>query len=266
MNADELIRSGLLEAYVLGQASPEEVRLVEGLRASDARVREELDAIELMLEQHATRQAVAPPPALKAAVMDRIAQDGAPKRTPVLPITAAPERRMNWLAAASIGGLVLSAAMNFLQYQELKNVRTELARLENDRSVLAEELQVQRTSLKRTTEQLAITTDPHRETVVLSGVGTAVGSKARIYWDKASHAVHIDPLSLAALPEGKQYQLWALVDGKPVDAGVIAKGAAADTLQAMKDVPAAQAFAVTIEQEGGSPTPTLEAMVLLGNV
>ncbi|HOY29446.1 MAG TPA: hypothetical protein PLR96_10765, partial [Flavobacteriales bacterium] len=194
MNADELIRSGLLEAYVLGQASPEEVRLVEGLRASDARVREELDAIELMLEQHATRQAVAPPPALKAAVMDRIAQDGAPKRTPVLPITAAPERRMNWLAAASIGGLVLSAAMNFLQYQELKSVRTELARLENDRSVLAEELQVQRTSLKRTTEQLAITTDPHRETVVLNGIGTAVGSKARIYWDKASHAVHIDPL------------------------------------------------------------------------
>ncbi|MGV3637104.1 MAG: anti-sigma factor [Flavobacteriales bacterium] len=266
MNADELIRSGLLEAYVLGQASPEEVRLVEQLRASDARVRAELEAIEVMLEEHAVRQAVTPPPALKATLMDRIAAEGPPRTTPILPITTAPARRLNWLAAASIGGLVLSALMNFLQYQELKNVRTELARLENDRSVLAEELQVQRASLQRTTEQLAITTDPHRETVVLNGIGSAVGSKARIYWDKASHAVHIDPLSLAALPEGKQYQLWALVDGKPVDAGIIAKGEAAEALQAMKDVPAAQAFAVTIEQEGGSPTPTLEAMVLLGNV
>ena len=42
-------------------------------------------AIELMLEQHATRQAVAPPPAVKAAVMERIAQDGADERLLVAP-------------------------------------------------------------------------------------------------------------------------------------------------------------------------------------
>ena len=34
----------------------------------------------------------------------------------------------------------------------------------------------------------------------------------------------------------------------------------------MKDVPQAQAFAVTVEQLGGSPSPTLEAMVLMGQV
>lgn len=273
MNAEELIRSGLLEAYVLGQASPDEIGLVERLRASDASVRAELEAIEIMFEQHAMQQAVAPPAAVKANIMDRIAQEAvrhesSPVRpaTPVVPIAAANERSFNWLAAASVVGLVLSAGMNFLQYNELRNVRGELVRLENDRSVLAEELQVQRTSLQRTHEQLAVITDPHRETVLLNGVGNALGSKARIYWDKASHQVHIDPLSLAALPEGQQYQLWALVDGKPVDAGMIAKGENADSLQVMKDVPAAQAFAVTIEKEGGSPTPTLEAMVLLGNV
>ena len=266
MNAEELIRSGLLEAYVLGQASPEEVRLVESLRASDASVRAELEAIEVMFEQHATQQAVPPPPALKANIMQRIAQEPVRHGTPVVPISTAKESSFNWLAAASVIGLLLSASMNFLQYNELRNVRGELARLENDRSVLAEELNVQRASLQRTNEQLAVMTDPRRESVLLNGVGNAIGSKARIYWDKASHQVHIDPLSLAALPEGKQYQLWALVDGKPVDAGMIAKGDDADSLQVMKDVPAAQAFAVTIEQEGGSPTPTLEAMVLLGNV
>lgn len=266
MNAEELIRSGLLEAYVLGQASPDEVRLVEGLRASDASVRAEIEAIEIMFEQHAMQQAIAPPPALKADIMERIAQEPARRETPVVPIATVKERSFNWLAAASVIGLLVSAGMNFLQYKELRNVRGELARLENDRSVLAEELQVQRASLQRTNEQLAVMTDPHRETVLLNGVGNAIGSKARIYWDKASHQVHLDPLSLAALPEGKQYQLWALVDGKPVDAGMIAKGDNTDSLQVMKDVPAAQAFAVTIEQEGGSPTPTLEAMVLLGNV
>ena len=49
MNADELIRSGLLEAYVLGQTSPEEARLVERMRGSEASVRAELVAIETAL-------------------------------------------------------------------------------------------------------------------------------------------------------------------------------------------------------------------------
>jgi len=266
MNADELIRSGLLEAYVLGRTSPDEARSVERMRASDASVRGELEAIEAALEEHALRSAVAPPPAMKAVILGKIAQEPRKADTPVIPISSEQKRPFNWLAAASIGGLVLSGLMNFLQYAEMREVRTELARLENDRSVLAEELGVQRASFQQSQEQLAVVMDPRRRTVWLNGVGNALGAKARIYWDKDAQAVHMDPMSLAELPAGQQYQLWALVDGKPVDAGVIAKGDTAYTLQRMKDVPNAQAFAVTIEQEGGSPTPTLTAMVLMGNV
>jgi anti-sigma-K factor RskA len=271
MTADELIRSGLLEAYVLGQTSAEEARLVERMRSDDAVVRDELLAIENALEAHASRSAVAPPAHLKAAMLERINSEvsghAAPGQgSPVIPLHREAPRKLNWLVAASVAGLVLSAGLNFLQYQQLKNVRGELARLENDRSVLAEELQVQRAGAERSNEQLAIVLDPRRHSVLLNGVGTAVGSKARIYWDKEAHSVYIDPMTLAALPDGKQYQLWALVNGRPVDAGVIAKGDAERGIQAMKDVPDAQAFAVTIEREGGSPTPTLEAMVLLGQV
>ncbi len=271
MTTDELIRSGLLEAHVLGQTTPDEARLVERMRTTEPLVREELEAIEAALEAQAMRSAVAPPPHLKADLMQRIAaatpaRSAAVKETPVVPLRHEAPAKFNWLAAASVVGLVLSAGMNFLQFNELRNVRGELARLENDRSVLAEELQVQRASAERTNEQLAVVLDPRRQAVLLNGVGTAVGSKARIYWDKEAHSVYLDPMTLAALPEGKQYQLWALVDGQPVDAGVIAKGDAARGIQPMKDVPEAQAFAVTIEREGGSPTPTLEAMVLLGQV
>ena len=266
MKADELIRSGLLEAYVLGQTSPDEARLLERMRGSEPSVRAELEAMETALEEQAMRSAVAPPSAVKAAILGRLSQDPGKADTPVVPIARVQERPFNWLAAASVGGLLLSGLMNFLQYTELRDVRSELARLENDRSVLAEELQVQRASFRQSQEQLAVVMDPRLRTVLLNGVGHALGSKARIYWDKDARAVHIDPMSLAELPAGQQYQLWALVGGQPVDAGVIAKGNAAPALQRMKDVPDAQAFAVTIEQEGGSITPTLTAMVLLGNV
>ena len=266
MNAEELIRSGLLEAYVLGQASPEEAMLVERMRASDPGVRAELEAIELALEEQAMRTAVAPAAGVKASIMERIAVEARSNGTPVIPIQPAVARSFNWLAAASVTALVLSAGMNYMQYRELHEVRNELVRLENDRSVLAQELQVQRTSMERTQQQLAVVMDPRAEMVVLNGMGAAEGKKARIYWDKAASVVHFDALAMPAPPEGMQYQLWALVDGQPVDAGMVELSQDTTGLQRMKDVPDAQAFAVTIERAGGSPAPTLTAMVLLGQV
>ncbi len=38
----------------------------------------------------------------------------------------------------------------------------------------------------------------------------------------------------------------------------------ASGLQRMKDISRAQAFAVTLEKAGGSPTPDLQALVLMG--
>ena len=171
-----------------------------------------------------------------------------------------------WLAAASIAALVVSGAFNIIQYQRLEEARTELARLENDRALLAEDLNVQRASYEQSQGQLAVVMDPQRKAILLNGVGNAVGEKARIYWDPKASAVHIDPMTLAELPAGQQYQLWALVDGTPIDAGMIEKGVASHGLQRMKDVRQAQAFAITIEKEGGSLTPTLEAMVVMGQV
>lgn len=276
MNAAELIASGLLEAYVLGQVAPEEARLVQASRASDPLVAAELDAIEATLHEFAMRNAVPPPAASKAAIFNRIEElnSKVQSSTPVIPFTQASpmsEKRSEgfggkWLAAASIAALVVSAAFNWMQYRQLNEARTEVARLENDKAVLAEDMNVQRASFEQSQSQLAVVMDPQRQTILLNGVGNAVGEKARIYWDQKASAVHIDPMTLADLPAGKQYQLWALVDGKPVDAGVIGKGDTSHGLQRMKDVPQAQAFAVTIEKEGGSPTPTLEAMVLMGQV
>lgn len=265
MNAEELIRSGLLEAHVFGRTSPEEARLVEGMRASEPAVRAELESIEMALEEEALRSAIAPPPAMKQAVLDRIAADAARTTTPVIPIAPRQERRFNWAVAASVAALLLSAAINFMQYRELRHVRGELARLENERSVLAEQLEVQQAGFRHSQEQLAVLTNPRTQVVVLNGTPNAPAAKARIYWDKAAHLVHIDALTMDPPPAGMQYQLWALVDGKPVDAGVIGLGPD-QGLQRMNDVSEAQAFAVTLERSGGSPTPTLEAMVLMGPV
>jgi anti-sigma-K factor RskA len=58
----------------------------------------------------------------------------------------------------------------------------------------------------------------------------------------------------------KQYQLWALMNGQPIDLGVFARDER--LLIKMKNVQNAQAFAITVEPKGGSTTPTSQPIVL----
>ncbi|HEY4654886.1 MAG TPA: anti-sigma factor, partial [Cyclobacteriaceae bacterium] len=64
--------------------------------------------------------------------------------------------------------------------------------------------------------------------------------------------------------ENSQYQLWGIVDGKPVDAGVFDSDA--DGLIPMQRIRGASAFAVTIEPRGGNQQPTLSTLQVIGNV
>jgi len=85
------------------------------------------------------------------------------------------------------------------------------------------------------------------------------------YWNKTSGEVHIDIGNLPKALEGMQYQLWALKDGQPIDAGVF-EISDVDKIQKVKSITAAQAYAVTLEKRGGSVSPSLEAMYVFGGV
>ena len=63
-----------------------------------------------------------------------------------------------------------------------------------------------------------------------------------------------------------QYQLWALVNGKPVDLGVFDVNGALTGMQVMKNIGAAQTFAVTLEPKGGSVNPTMSQLMVMGNI
>ena len=71
---------------------------------------------------------------------------------------------------------------------------------------------------------------------------------------------------MPAAPTGKQYQLWAIVDGSPVDAGMITTDKGSYSIQKMKSFGKADAFAITLEKTGGSPTPTMSEMVVISEL
>ena len=75
--------------------------------------------------------------------------------------------------------------------------------------------------------------------------------------------IDMGDLNLPANDQAHQYQLWAIVAGKPVDLGVFDKTTDSSDMKIMKSIASAQAFAVTLEPRGGSVNPTMNQMMVI---
>ena len=183
------------------------------------------------------------------------------------PVVAATSRRSFWAIAASVA-LLLSLVGNAMLYNRWKQASTDLVALQDNQTRVASTTQVLQRDLASSRQQLHILRSPDEyRLVALAGTPTHPQAHARVLFSKSEHRVYLDVQQLPALPEGKQYQLWALDKGKPVDAGMLtAATASGDSLQQMKDIASAQTFAMTIEPTGGSVNPTLNTMTVVGNI
>jgi hypothetical protein len=86
------------------------------------------------------------------------------------------------------------------------------------------------------------------------------------YWNPQSQKLMLVDARLPDLSPDQQYQLWALYDGKPIDAGVFDYKQLQISTSFQKNVANAQAFAVTVEPRGGSKTPTLSNLCMMGKL
>ncbi|KGE16024.1 anti-sigma factor [Sphingobacterium deserti] len=273
MDIKEYISSGIIEAYVLGLATEEEVSVLDCIRQKHPEVQEAILEAQRLLEDLATEQALSPAPELKDQIWATISS--LPSDTPVssspdddsLPsyveeqakVMKLPEQRDNHtLAIAATILLAVSLGGNILLYQQRQESDTMLAQAVAMRDST-------QTLLSAANSQWELLQRPSVKTVSLAGVEGRADLKAVVLWDTQNASVYLTAEKLPAVPQGKQYQLWAIVDGQPVDAGVLPL-ASAEQVFKMNNIPQAQAFAITLEDEGGKPTPTLSDLYVIGNI
>ncbi|AHJ98168.1 hypothetical protein Hsw_2573 [Hymenobacter swuensis DY53] len=226
-------------------------------------------AIRATAEQEKAIQTADAPvasPLMAASAAPEPAATAAPQETVVrqLPLPETNSGRTRWMIAASVALLLLSALGNYLLYSRLKETEANLQVAQTEQSRYAA---TQKAALNERDQQLSVLRNEAFRPVELKGTPKAPEALARVYYNSQTKAVYVDVRNLPALPEGKQYQLWALDNGKPVDAGVLATATAAgDSIQQMKDIASAQAFAMTVEDAGGVASPTLSTMTVIGNL
>ncbi|MEO6284711.1 MAG: anti-sigma factor [Dyadobacter sp.] len=302
MNIQAYIESGILEEYVLGTVSPQEKQEVECMSHIYPEIKEELLRTESALEEYALKHQTSPPASLKESIFAKMNFDSLEDiddtqadeltignadniiqlETPTIisqPVNTEEPKIIEdvfdrvetrevipfWakLAVAAAVLLGLFAGWSAVQMTEYKGSNEQLAAEMN-------EVKTEMAGLKQGFDYnhslAGLYQNPSYKVVKMAGMPKSPESAVSAFWNQQTNEVYVDVQKLPAAPTGKQYQLWTIVDGKPVDVGMLDSQFSGKVLKMKETKPGAVAFAITLEKEGGVPSPTMEEMYVMGKV
>lgn len=261
MNIQDYIATGILEAYALGELSEHERAEVEKNLAQYPALKQELLKIEEASELLFMKAAINPSKEVKARLFEKIKAEPVGKEMSIVPSSM---RMWKLAAAASITFALLSSYMAYTYWNKWRVSESNLTELLAQNQRMAEDYNKVNQRLDKIEADSKVIDNPAFTRILMKGTSNAPQSLASVYWNENTQELYLSIQSMRQLSQENQYQLWAIIDGKPVDAGVFES--IASGLIKMKEIgKGVTTFAVTIEPRGGKASPTLETMQVAGN-
>ena len=174
-------------------------------------------------------------------------------RAPVVPIAREKtwSRSWTWIPWAAVASLLILSANLFVRIKILDDqlsVEEMLLRARHAENVRAQAL-------------LDVLTAPTAQRVTLTTGKTPPAPSARAIYLASRGALILQASNMQPLPPNKTYELWVIpAQGAPIPAGTFRPDASGSGSLVMPSIPqgvTAKAFGITIENEGGSNTPTM---------
>lgn len=261
MDIKEYISSGILENYVLNNLSSQGRQEVECMSHIYPEIKQELLQLQENIEKLALEIAKTPPPAVKENILKAIenVKQVDKDETKVVSLnsnTIINNKSWKIAVAASIIALI-TVSFFAIQY------KTENSELVASNTTKVEELNQLNQTVLSQEKILSHINLPTTQKIVLKGTEAFPNETCVVYWNAESKKTYALLSNLSTPPKNKQYQLWAIVDGKPLDMGTFNPE---DQLQTYPDLNNPQAFAITLEPAGGSEAPTLTDLVVIANI
>ncbi|MBE8720688.1 hypothetical protein C4F40_08115 [Sphingobacterium sp. Ka21] len=256
----------------MGLATEEEVSILECVRKNNLEVEQAILEAQKTLEDFASVHAIPPPTEVKDLIWSKIAQQpglaiskGATsilseERKPPIEDIPLPVRSVTFRNLAIAASLLCALSVGTTIYFQQENKRRD-----KTISKLAATNETNLLALQSLQNKWKLLQDPAIKTITLAGVEQHPNLKAHVFWNTNTTDVYLSMENLPVVPAGMQYQLWAIVDGTPVDAGVLPLDNL-DEINTMHRIATAEAFAITLEKAGGNPTPTLSQLYVMGNI
>lgn len=217
------------------------------------------------MEQVALKQSIAVPAQVKSSLMMKIANEN--KDAVITPMNSSGGSMLKLVAAASVILMIVFGALYYKTDSSRRDLLAEIEKVKTtneEKNTIIAALEHERVYSKA---EIAMFRNPEVKTVFLKSTNNKPEkSLAIVCWDTKTKQTLVAVEDLPKVPQGKQYQLWAIVDGKPANMGMIPLDSVESGFFAVKTVDQPQAFAITLENKGGSENPTLEEMYVMGGL
>jgi anti-sigma-K factor RskA len=240
----------LASVYAVGGLDGDELAQFEAHLPTCSTCRASVRELEETLARAALTIPPQPPPAAaREALMRRV-------------VERREERSHGWLRWAAATLVAAGAAAVFVGTWVAVHYEARLGQMARETAAVKERVARNEAALQ---EQLALyrdavdlLRDPATRVVELRGRDGAAAASGRMIWNDNAGG-HLVVTGLPPAPAGKAYALWAIAGGTPRPVGLFGvdqsgRGGQRITAEAARE--RAQAFAVSLEPEGGTPAPT----------
>ncbi len=258
-NIQDYINSGILEQYAMGFTSEDQNREILVLVKQYPELQKELRDIESSLELFGQQYSKPMPGYLK----DRIMRSIEFEKTREQIGKNSGNGIIQYLLYIALPALLITCIYLWNQENDRQN---EIRQQSIILAGLQEKIKNDSLSLVDCTTQLDVLRNKSQQRILLKGTNNSPQSFAAVYYDTVAQRIYLDVLELPEIPAHKQYQLWAIVSGKPVDLGVFDLSKNKTAFKEIKFVQDAQAFAITLEPYGGQASPSMDQMYVMGGI
>ena len=251
MDLREIRESGLLELYIIGECSQEEIGQVEKAVSEYPELKNDLREIESTLEKYAKIHNTPPSPNLKETLMNKARSEGLFKnKGQKSPSSTA---QINWLNV--LLGLV-TVSMGILYVSNL----SKLAKVENEyqrSKILCDSINNESQIQYALIDQLQ---DASNEIIPISATPKYASTEIYLIHNVANRKNFIQVQSLPSITAQQSFQLWSLKpDQSPIPLTVFQGTEGVFIPVSYEDNTAT--YAITIEPLGGQDSPTLDKLI-----
>ena len=150
----------------------------------------------------------------------------------------------------------------YTYWKKWQSAESRLAEMITQNAKFAENYNTVNLRLDNLQEAVAVMNNTDFERITMNGTDNAPEALATVYWNETSKEVFLNIQNLKDLTKDQQYQLWAIIDGKPVDAGIFDHSSDSYLVQMKNIGSGAAAFAVTSSL--AAPDVTAASVVMSG--
>ncbi|MEH1007097.1 anti-sigma factor [Winogradskyella sp. ECml5-4] len=210
------LNSNLLNKYLVGDTSIEESKDVEHFISNYPEAAQAYEELQDNLEIVAKAGAIEAPNHILSNLLDTIEDTNDTKV-----IHLAQNRRTPWYSIAASAAAILFAVTSFILYQ--KNIQ-----LNQENNIVVEEIfdlrsdiESNNSKLDQLSRELLKLNNPDARKYVINGNERAKNLKTVAYINPVEKTSMIDVITLPQLPEEQQYQIWAELQDRMVNLGIL---------------------------------------------